>query len=346
MSHQTGITASEDLRNFFATSKDGSIRLMKIGIDNEELVLLDKSEPRSSWEEDYDAQVLPHLDEKQPCYIFYRMDSTDNSDQYEWIYLSWSPDFASVKHKMLFAATRATLKREFGGGQVKWEIFGTVKEDLSLSGFRKHVEAHDAPAPLTFEEEELAMIKSTEVKADIGVDTKHQTLSGVAFPIEDDALHKIMELGQGEITYVQLSVDLENEKICLEAAEDLAVSALPSRVPADHARYHLFKFKHTHEGDYLQSIIFIYSMPGYKCSVKERMLYSSCKSPVIEMVEQLGLQVDRKLEIDSGEELSEAYLYDELHPKKNIAKQAFAKPKGPAGRGPKRMTKPRAENGE
>lgn len=28
---------------------------------------------------------------------------------------------------MLYAATRATLKKEFGGGHIKDEIFGTIK---------------------------------------------------------------------------------------------------------------------------------------------------------------------------------------------------------------------------
>lgn len=32
-----------------------------------------------------------------------------------------------VRHKMLYAATRATLKKEFGGGHIKDEIFGTSK---------------------------------------------------------------------------------------------------------------------------------------------------------------------------------------------------------------------------
>lgn len=32
--------------------------------------------------------------------------------------------------------------------------------------------------------------------------------------------------------------------------------------------------------------VFIYSMPGYRCSVKERMLYSSCKSRLLEGVER------------------------------------------------------------
>lgn len=34
---------------------------------------------------------------------------------------------------MLYAATRATLKKEFGGGHIKDEVFGTVKvQDLHL----------------------------------------------------------------------------------------------------------------------------------------------------------------------------------------------------------------------
>lgn len=32
-----------------------------------------------------------------------------------------------VRQKMLYAATRATVKKEFGGGHVKDEMFGTVE---------------------------------------------------------------------------------------------------------------------------------------------------------------------------------------------------------------------------
>lgn len=35
--------------------------------------------------------------------------------------------FAQVRLKMLYAATRATVKKEFGGGHIKDEMFGTVK---------------------------------------------------------------------------------------------------------------------------------------------------------------------------------------------------------------------------
>ncbi|PNI80317.1 T0016682 isoform 2, partial [Pan troglodytes] len=37
------------------------------------------------------------------------------------------------------------------------------------------------------------------------------------------------------------------------------------------------------------------SMPGYKCSIKERMLYSSCKSRLLDSVEQdFHLEIAKK----------------------------------------------------
>lgn len=42
-------------------------------------------------------------------------------------------------------------------------------------------------------------------------------------------------------------------------------------------------------------LAFIYTMPGYNCSVKERMLYSSCKNSVVERLEGMGLEVHKKV---------------------------------------------------
>lgn len=46
----------------------------------------------------------------------------------------------------------------------------------------------------------------------------------------------------------------------------------------------------------LSPAVFIYSMPGYKCSIKERMLYSSCKSRLLDSVEQdFQLEIAKKV---------------------------------------------------
>lgn len=337
MSHQTGIKASENLQSFFSTCKEGSARVIKISITDEQLELAGSEKPVDTWEHDYDKMVLPLLEEKQPCYLLYRLDSKNNLG-YQWIFISWSPDFSPVRQKMLYAATRATLKLEFGGGLIKEEMFGTSIDDVNLSGYKKHLTSGSAPAPLTFAETELKLIKENDVNT-ISVNDKHQHMTGVSFPVSDEAVRKLEELRDGKITYVQLSLDIPAEKINLEMADNTDITSLASRVPDESARYHVFTYKHTHEGDYTESIVFIYSMPGYKCSIKERMLYSSCKSPLISKIESLGIEITKKLEVDDPKELSEENVYDEIHPKKNVATKKFDKPKGPAGRGPRRMAK-------
>uniref|UniRef100_A0A1A7XW20 Twinfilin-1 n=1 Tax=Iconisemion striatum TaxID=60296 RepID=A0A1A7XW20_9TELE len=346
MSHQTGIQAGNDVMEIFANAKTGDqYRVLKIVIEDEQLVLGGTRKSSKTWDQEYDSLVLPLLEDGLPCYILYRLDSINNQG-YEWILLAWSPDHSTVRHKMLYAATRATLKKEFGGGHIKDELFGTTKEELNLHGYRKHLTSQAAPLPLTAAEEELRQIKLSEVQTDISVDTKQQTLQGVAFPINKAAAEALVHFRDKKINYVQLKI--EDEVICLCSTEPTELRDLPKRIPKDSPRYHFFLYKHSHEGDYLESTVFIYSMPGYKCSIRERMLYSSCKNNLIDMVEdKLKIEVEKKLEIENGDELTSDFMYEEVHPKQHAHKQAFSKPKGPAGkRGGRRITRPPGEGGE
>lgn len=61
----------------------------------EQLVLGAYREPEKSWDQDYDHFLLPLLDDQEPCYILYRLDS-QNAQGYEWIFISWSPDQSPV----------------------------------------------------------------------------------------------------------------------------------------------------------------------------------------------------------------------------------------------------------
>lgn len=336
------LVVTPELREFLARARGGALRLIKVRIQDEQLVLGAYREPEQSWDQDYDHFLLPLLDDQEPSYFLYRLDS-HNALGHEWVFISWSPDQSPVKQKMLYAATRATVKKEFGGGHVKYEIFGTVEEDVCLLGYQHHVASCSGPAPLTVAEQELQRIKITEgrvkqVKAEISMDIK-QTLQGLAFPLQESAKRALHLLSQKRINYIQLRLDVEKETIDLVHSNPTEITDLPRRVPKDTPRYHLFLYKHSHEGDHLDSVVFIYSMPGYSCSIKERMLYSSCKSRLLEEVEKdYHLEIAKKLEIDDGDELTEQFLYDEVHPKQHAHKQAFAKPRGPAGkRGHKRL---------
>lgn len=243
---------------------------------------------------------------------------------------------------MLFAGTKATLKQEFGGGHIKEEMFGTNQSDISLSGFKKHKAHESAPPPLTDQELELEMVKQQEMRADISVDSKQSHMTGVQFPVTDAALAKLAELKDKKLSLVQLELNIEDETIVLaDAKENVAANDLAPNIPEDKGRYVFFLFKHTFEGDYMESIVFVYSMPGYKCSIKDRMLYSTCKGPLLDVAtDNIGLVIEKKIETSDPKELNEEFLHDQLHPRKDLIRQKFAKPPKPSGsRGPRRMHK-------
>ncbi|XP_078394177.1 twinfilin-1-like, partial [Cetorhinus maximus] len=203
MSHQTGINVSPDLQRVFSRSKDGSVRLIQVLIENELLVPGECRKPGRAWDLDYDELVLPLLSKTQPCYLLYCLDS-HNAQGLEWIFISWTPEISSVRQKMLYAATRATLKKEFGGGHIKDEISATLLEDVTLSGYRNHLASDAAPAPLTAAEQELQQLKINEINTEVNVDTKQPTLQGIAFPVKEEALHALRQLQQRTVNYIQL----------------------------------------------------------------------------------------------------------------------------------------------
>ena len=50
-------------------------------------------------------------------------------------------------------------------------------------------------------------------------------------------------------------------------------------------------------------------MPGYSVPIKERMMYSSCRNAVVQVIEtSLNITLEKKLEISSGSELTEQFL--------------------------------------
>ncbi|XP_016098059.1 twinfilin-2-like [Sinocyclocheilus grahami] len=231
-----------------------------------------------------------------------------------------------------------------------------LQEDVCFQGYLRHLSSSSTPAPLTTAEQQLHQIKITEdkvarderrriatvsgqAKTEISVESKNPTLQGLAFPLQEEAKHALQQLKHKRIDYIQLRLDTERETIELVHTSPTETKELPSRIPTDAPRYHFFLYKHAHQGQALEAVVFIYSMPGYSCSIKERMLYSSCKNRLLDEVERdYHIEIAKKMEIDSGECLTEDFLYEEVYPKQQALKQAFTKPKGPTGkRGNKRL---------
>lgn len=90
----------------------------------EVLTLSASHDVEHGWEEDYKIFVEPLIEENIPCYVFFRLDNK-TSIGYEWLLLSYTPDSATIRQKMLYASTKATLKKEFGSPHIKEEYHAT-----------------------------------------------------------------------------------------------------------------------------------------------------------------------------------------------------------------------------
>lgn len=354
MSHQTGIGPDEELEKFIAKCKTSSkIRLFKVSIVDESLILDEYKETHGKWESDYERYVTSFVLDRQPCYILFRMDTKDAEGNYQWNLIVWSPEDSPVREKMIYASTKATLKKEFGSSYITADYFASTIEELSLVSYKNFLEAKQRELMgerdvnlFTVQEQDLMQIRREEaVSSQNAKPTK--TLPGVEFPLTDEAMSALYDLKEGLISYLQLSIDGNFEIIQLEKTEshkEFDLKDLPDKVPSKSPRYHLFLFPHTYAGLYYKSTVFIYSVAS-NCPVKERMLYSSCKNALINLLHnKIGITVDKKIESDDPSELTEEYLIDQLHPKdvrNEINRKQFDKPAPPAGkRGLRRLIKP------
>ena len=86
------------------------------------------------------------------------------------------------------------------------------------------------------------------------MDSKQNHMSGLAFPLTDATVEAIETFKNSGTDYVQLSIDLNKEIITVTNKSTCTVQQLPDKVPEDAPRYHLFRFSHTHEGDFLKSV--------------------------------------------------------------------------------------------
>lgn len=113
--------------------------------------------------------------------------------------VTYVPDGAPVRQKMLFASTRLTLVRELGTEHFRDTIFATTATELTAQGFERHDAHGRLDAPLTEEERSLGEVKRAEAEAGQGTGTREIHLSkSLAMPIGEDAIEALKELAGGE----------------------------------------------------------------------------------------------------------------------------------------------------
>ncbi|VDO75559.1 unnamed protein product [Schistosoma mattheei] len=139
------------------------------------IVLLMKIPSKGSWEDDFDVAMGKLLDASSPCYVFYRLDSV-NSFGSDWIFICYVPESSDVRLKTIYAATKATVLKQFGDN--------LIKDDITLK---------------------LRWLAYTQEKyVTTGLHSSYQTIGGVSFALSPDSRSVLKIFSSGECDYVQL----------------------------------------------------------------------------------------------------------------------------------------------
>jgi len=332
MSHSSGIPVSTALKNAFSTTK----RVIKVQIVNEEMVPVgEKGHSGKSWEQDLDL-VTGVLEIDQPSYILFNKSPENN----EWILFCYVPDKSKVKDKMLYASSRAALKQQLGSGYFIDDVFGTVPGDFSLKGYSLHVTSKKTDSPLT-ESEQIRQSEMESGPVYSGGTTTY--VHGVAFPVDSAVTQAVKKLLSGQLSYVQCAVDISQEKIILDHTDKIEFTSLAFKIPLAEPRFHFFSYTHSFEDQTVTSIVYIYSCPdGSKgttsAPVKQRMLYSSSKANVSELINAAGGTIAVRLEVNAGEDIVEDEVFRQIHPTAPVKAQTFSRPMRP-GKGARKLIK-------
>ncbi|KAL9131105.1 MAG: hypothetical protein Q9217_000867 [Psora testacea] len=271
---QSGISVSTELHDAFNDLVSSpSQRGLVATIQSESIIPL-HTIPASSLDFFSDlASLTPLLSDKEAAYIILRR-YQNAPDGY--LAVTFVPDTAPVRQKMLFASTRLTLVRELGTERFRESLFMTEMRELGEGAWKKHEASSVLTAPLTEEEETLKSVREAEYDASRGTERRRLETGGkLSMAISGEAMEALKKLSEGEAgELVQLRIDTQNESIELVGRIKTDASGLATEISDTEPRYSLFRYRHSFEGVDESPILFIYTCPsGLK--IRERMLYAS-----------------------------------------------------------------------
>ncbi|KAF2751263.1 twinfilin-1 [Sporormia fimetaria CBS 119925] len=325
---QSGISASQDLHTALkALLTTPSHRGLLATITSETITpgsFIPSSTP--SFQDDL-QNLSPHLTPTQPLYIFLRLADDLSTSDSRLVAITYVPNAAPVRQKMLFASTRLSLLRDLGGEKFAESLFVEKAEELSAEGWRKHVAHTETVAPLTAAEQESRELAEQEALESSGTAGRGLVVVGrIAVRADEEVVGALGGLEDG--TLVQLRMDMKEEvlKLC-EVDKAVDVKELASRIHATEPRFSFYRTG--------GKTLFVSTCPSGS-RIKERMLFAASRGNVIALAEKEGVKVDARIEAGDPAEVGEKGVMEELGlggGQEGVeVKSGFKKPKRPGRR--------------
>ncbi|CDK27852.1 unnamed protein product [Kuraishia capsulata CBS 1993] len=319
MSSQSGITASPELIAAFKDYIDTSSRALIVKIVDEKLLPHEIIAGSQSLGTDLDL-VRSKLSDSEACYLVVKNEGTNKHT-----FVSFVPDYAHVKSKMLYASTKNAIIRELGLEFFEPVVFVNELEEISSAGWKEISDHESSSGPLTASEESLAKVKEQETISLLSADNRRRELAQhgsegtLNLKIASELLSKASSLQKGD--YVNAEI-LPDESVALRSHGNVtSVSGLANQIPSSSPNYSVYKY-----GD--SKVAFILTCPSGS-KVRDRMLYAASKSA---FMKQLPVEFERTIEAGDASEIDVGEFEEKLVEETVSNGLRFSKPRGPKRR--------------
>lgn len=316
MSTQSGITVSPELNDAFKSLSSSSALIIKISSDSTQLIpekTIISTSFKSLFTElyDYISSQFP-----EPCYIIVSNEEEENDKTF----ISFIPDVAQLRSKMLYASTRNTIITNLSNGINNLKLAFTELDELKYDEFIKTINNNnnnnnDNLGLLTEDEKILQGINNNSSLSNFEFKKKLVSMGSnnneggtdILYKFEDELKNEINQLSIEDFEkLIVFNIDLSKELVILKSIKSkISINQLISTLESLNntpktPQYSIYNYSKSGK------LAFIYSCPSGS-PVKDRMIYASFKNSLINYLKEIfnksGLIIDKNLEVGDLDEL-------------------------------------------
>eukprot|EP01130_Rhizamoeba_saxonica_P002214 TRINITY_DN12064_c0_g1_i1.p1 TRINITY_DN12064_c0_g1~~TRINITY_DN12064_c0_g1_i1.p1 ORF type:complete len:373 (-),score=76.50 TRINITY_DN12064_c0_g1_i1:52-1170(-) len=301
MAELTRLSGSEELVEAIKNVKRDNTRIFKIVIVDEELQLADLVRQDSSASLDF-KKVPSLLSADEPCFVVFRNKEVTLSSPF--VLILYVPDDAAVRQRMLYASSKLSVRKLFGRNDFSKEKEYSEIDEITW----RSLQEGDAVKPWSTRElSSIELDRQEEVARGEARDRGHSGgasgFGSVELDLTQSAVASLNDLKLNRCNWAQLTLTPNHEEIDCVETKTINQNELSRHVSDNEPQFYLY--------NYDGSIVLIYCCPDENTSVKNRMVYSTCKASFSDQIKRNGINIVKKLNIRSSSELTTTLLREE-----------------------------------
>jgi hypothetical protein len=276
------LKVSDEVKEAVSGAAEASVRAVKISVDKETLVVAGTVPETESLEADFN-KIQELLEDDKPCLVVARLKGSEHHQETDWALISYGPDNAPVKLRMMNANSMKPIKEALSLSFLEYQI--TMKDEVTLAGFTEatHVMSEQERRDvMSREERQIADVKKEQLKEQAAAPKMLAGLVALKVKVQEsfeEAMKAFME-SENKAVVATLTGE-KSEELSGKVLDDIATpSALKGgKLPNDTSCFILVKKE-------APKILFLTWQPE-DVPIKLRMKSSTFKASTMDVVKEM-----------------------------------------------------------